>query len=82
MPVPAQIQALINKEIRVREEHETPTVLAGCTRDGNRALDGTGAHLRLRAPWYNDLSHEITDSTIFRILLIVMVVEWILKKIG
>ena len=30
-------------------------------------------------PWYNDLSHEITDSTWFRILLIIVVVDWVLK---
>ena len=30
-------------------------------------------------PWYNDLSHTITDSTLFRILLIIMVIDWLLK---
>lgn len=30
-------------------------------------------------PWYNDLSHDITDSTIFRIILIIMVVDYVLK---
>lgn len=28
-------------------------------------------------PWYNDLSHDITDSTVFRLLLIVVVFDYI-----
>ena len=28
-------------------------------------------------PWYNDLSHDITDSTVFRVLLIVIVFDYI-----
>ena len=53
----------------------------GCINDGIQSMDGTGAHLGLRNPWWNDLSHEITDSTIFRLLLIAMVVDWVLKKL-
>lgn len=26
-------------------------------------------------PWYNDLSHDITDSTVFRVLLIIVVFD-------
>jgi hypothetical protein len=26
-------------------------------------------------PWYNDLSHDITDSTVFRCLLIIVVFD-------
>ena len=81
MALPQQIQALVNKEVKLRAEHETPAVLEGCPRAGVPVRDGTGAHLKLRAPWYNDLSHEITDSTIFRLLLIAMVVDWILKNL-
>ena len=81
--IPAQIQAIVNKEVRLRTEHETPaTLVEGCVRNGERPRDGTGAHLRLRAPWYNDASHAVTDSTVFRILLILMVAEWVLKKLG
>jgi hypothetical protein len=30
-------------------------------------------------PWYNDLSHDITDSTVFRCLLIIVVFDHIWK---
>ena len=30
-------------------------------------------------PWYNDLSHDITDSTVFRCLLIVVVFDYVWK---
>lgn len=52
-------------------------VPADCVNEGARKLDGTGPHLGLQTPWYNDLSHDITDSSIFRILLIIMVVDYI-----
>ena len=29
----------------------------------------------LISPWYNDLSHDITDSTVFRVLLIAVVFD-------
>lgn len=57
------------------------TTIDGCPRDNMPAMDGTGAHLGLRRPWWNELSHEITDSSIFRILLIMMVIDWILKQL-
>lgn len=82
MVLPQQIQALVNREIKLKEQHDTPAVLASCPRDNVPVLDGTGEHLQLRNPWYNDLSHEITDSTIFRLLLIVMVVDYVLKLLG
>lgn len=28
-------------------------------------------------PWYNDLSHDITDSTVFRWILIIVVFDYI-----
>ena len=69
--LPSQIQALVNKEAHKREvnlrEKKEP-VLKLQTTDGH--------------PWYNDLSHTITDSTIFRLILIYIVVEWIIKKLG
>lgn len=82
MVSPAQIQALVNREIKIMEQHDTPAVLTSCPRDNVPVLDGTGEHLELRAPWYNDLSHEITDSTLFRLLLIYMVVDYVLKWFG
>ena len=53
-----------------------------CPRDNKPAREGSGAHLGLRNPWWNDASHTVTDSTIFRLLLILMVVDFVLKKIG
>lgn len=54
-----------------------PEIVEDCPRDNQPVRDGTGAHLGLR-PWYNDLSHEITDSSLFRILLIIVVAEHVL----
>ena len=65
-------------EEEIAAQTQTPD---GCVNDNTPARDGTGAHLGLRNPWWNDLSHEITDSTIFRLLLIAMVVDWVLKKL-
>jgi len=31
--------------------------------------------LQVTNPWYNDLSHDITDSTVFRCLLILVVFD-------
>jgi len=64
----------------IANEFYTPTPIE-CPTDGVRKLDGTGPHLGLRNPWYNDLSHDITDSTIFRVLLIIMILEWVFKKL-
>ena len=47
-----------------------------------RIGNGQGPKLGLRRPWYNDLSHEITDSTPFRILMIVICIDWIAKRLG
>jgi hypothetical protein len=33
-------------------------------------------------PWYNDLSHEITDSTIFRWVLIIVVFDYIWRRLN
>ena len=55
----------------------TPPAPEGCVNEGARKLDGTGPHLGLQSPWWNDLSHDITDSSIFRILLIIMVLDYI-----
>ena len=65
----------------IMNEQQAPAIIDECPRDNEPAMDGTGAHLGLRNPWWNDLSHEITDSTIFRLLLIAMVVDWVLKKL-
>ena len=48
----------------------------------DRIGNGQGPKLGFRRPWYNDLSHEITDSTPFRILMIVICIDWIAKKLG
>ena len=65
----------------IMNEQQAPITIDGCVNDNTPVMDGTGAHLGLRNPWWNDLSHEITDSTIFRLLLIAMVVDWVLKKL-
>lgn len=43
--------------------------------------DGTGPHLGLRRAWYNDLSHDITDNTLFRLLLIALVIDWFYRRV-
>ena len=77
---PAAIVAIVEQEVQIRTAQQTPAP-AGCIRNNEPVMDGTGAHLGLRNPWWNDLSHEITDSTIFRWLLILMVVDWVLKRL-
>lgn len=77
----ALLAALVEQEVQTRIQTSAP-IIEGCPSHNEPVMDGTGAHLGLRAPWWNDLSHEITDSTIFRLLLIAMVVDWILKQLG
>lgn len=75
---PSIIAAIIKDEVAAQTQTQTPE---GCINENIRAMDGTGAHLGLRDPWYNSLSHQITDNTVFRLLLIVMVVDWVIKKL-
>lgn len=60
---------------------QTPTIIEECPRDNTPAMDGTGAHLGLRTPWWNDGVHDLTDSTLFRWLLVIIVAERIWKYI-
>ncbi|MCK4518298.1 hypothetical protein KAT92_05980 [Candidatus Babeliales bacterium] len=66
--LPSQIQALVDQEVRKIET--------------TAELQSTPAVITHTNPWYNDFSHTITDSTIFRLILIVIVVEWIIKNFG
>jgi len=80
--IPAQVQAIVNKELALQAQITPSASIDECPRCNEPVMDGTGAHLDLRNPWYNDLSHEITDSTLFRLLLIYMVVDFVLNKLG
>jgi len=75
MPIPLNIIA----NEYARQEVDVDILIPECPRDNNPVRDGTGAHLGLR-PWYNDMSHDLTDSTLFRILLICIAIDWILHK--
>lgn len=66
--LPSQINALVNREANRREIQLREAACQSISPATN--------------PWYNDLSHLITDSTIFRLILIVIVVEWIFKNLG
>ena len=65
------------------EQHQTYTapVPTGCVNEGARKLDGTGPHLGLQAPWWNDDIHTLTDSTLFRWLLVVVVIDHIWQRL-
>lgn len=67
-------------QLLIPEPTPTPTP-DRCPTDGVRKMDGTGAHLGLRNPWYNDLSHDITDSTLFRIILIFVVLDHVIQRL-
>ena len=72
------IAAIMEEEVAAQTQTQTPE---GCINDNDPKMDGTGAHLGLRNPWWNDWSHTVTDNTIFRLLLIYIVIEWIFKKL-
>lgn len=36
----------------------------------------------IKAAWYNDLSHDITDSTVFRWILIIVVFDYIWRRLS
>jgi len=75
MPVPLNL--LVN------EYQGVPVTPVECPKPETERLGGgQGPHLGLRTPWYNDLSHEVTDSTSFRILIIIISLDWIAKKLG
>ena len=57
------------------------TPVEGCVSCGEQPQDGTGAHLQLQTPWWNDKIHELTDTTWFRWLLVYIVIDWIIKKL-
>ena len=50
---------------------------AGCVNDGVRRMDGTGPHLALRHPWWNDGIHDLTDTTWFRWLMLFAVGHYV-----
>jgi len=73
----ALIAALVEQEVQAR----TAQVIEECPRDNEPIMDGTGPHLGLRNPWWNDGIHELTDTTWFRWLMVIVVLDHIWSRL-
>lgn len=62
----------------IANEFYTPPP-AECPMDGEPKMDGTGAHLGLRDPWWNSGIHDLTDSSLFRWILLFVVIDYVYK---
>jgi len=52
-------------------------IIEACPMNNEPVMDGTGPHLGLRTPWWNDGIHELTDTTWFRWLMVFVVFHYI-----